>query len=393
MIQYNDIWYTIGGKMFSISELLPNQEDPSTPLHLIESYNGHQLFCNPWGAGSRIALQAAIDLADKKALRASQPALTLDQGIKVIEALHETLEYEVAQGPDSEFLQTYIRFKGVPISEILEDIKALRSLLHDFQGEQLQLKAMLGTDSPAQFFATHTVIPKFGIMASGNLGLFETILLIWSAILAQAAKNGNQFSLLVKPSMYDCLFHEMIHWLPEHVRSAFSRITWRSDQDITPDADLIGEFINKADGAIYFGNKNTLDQLKIHLVNESHHYYFYSDHFPIMLVFPDMDTPMLQAAAKQAVSLAFRRRGEACLSLQDVFAHEKVYERFMYFVAQEWQLLKQTTTDPLMPETQLANYSTSHLAEMEQLRQKLNGNVMGKFFRKHSEPIYWSITT
>ena len=380
MDQHTDFWYTIGGEVLSIRELLPNEASPSTPLHVIDSIYGTELFCNPWGSGSELALTRALAYAADRASQRAQQPIRLARAIEVLEALQTHLEAEVARGLDTPVVRTYMDLKGVPISEIRENVEMLRTMLLDLQGDQASLRAMLDTENPSEFFATHDVIPKFGLVASGNLGLSDTAILIWTGILAQAARNGNQFSLTIKPSIYDCLFHQLIHLLPEDVRAAFSRITWRSEEDIIPDSTLMTKLVNGVDGAIYFGHRNTLLRFR-HLVrNDRQHHYFYYDHFPIMILLPGVEPKLIEASARLATTLAYKQRGEACLSLQDVFIHKEVYDEFMSAVVQEWRRVRAASGDPKADDALLPSYSRAHLEEMARLREKLDGAVMGRVY-------------
>jgi hypothetical protein len=377
---HTDLWYVIGGKTLSIRELLPGEASPSTPLHTIDSFHGTELFCNPWGNGSRIGLARILDYAAQRAQQTAQQHISLDRAVEAIETLQTHLEGEVARGMDSPLLRKYINLKGVPISEVRDSVEVLGGLVGDFNDDQTSLKAMLDTEHPKQFFATHDVIPKFGLIASGNLGLFETVILIWVGILAQAARNGNQFSLTIKPSIYDFLFHELIQQLPEDVKSAFSRVTWRSEEDIIPDSALITDLVTAVDGAIYFGNRNTLVRFRDLIEGDSQYHYFYYDHFPIMILLPGGSRAVIDAAARVATRLAYKRRGESCLSLQDVFVHKAIYGEFVGALNEEWRSVRAANSELTAPGALLSRYSQTHLKQLAQLRDKLDGAVIGHVY-------------
>jgi hypothetical protein len=380
MDQHTDLWYTIGGQALSIRELLPDEVSPSTPLHAIGSIYGTELFCNPWGNGSKVALARALAYAADRASQRARQHISLDQAIEAIEALQTRLEVEIAREIDSPLVRTYIDLKGVPISEIRESVQVLRTMLLDLQGDQASLRAMLDTENPARFFATHDVIPKFGLVASGNLGLLETTILIWIGVLAQAARNGNQFSLTIKPSIYDFLFDELVQQLPKDARSAFLRITWRSGEDIIPDSTLINKLVNEVDGAVYFGNRNTLVRFRNLIEGGDQHHYFYYDHFPTMIVRPGVDPKLIAAAARIATTLAYKQRGESCLSLQDVFVHKETYAEFVGAIMQEWRRVRAANSDPTAPDTLLSSYSRAHLESIAGLGEKLDGAVVGQVY-------------
>jgi hypothetical protein len=385
MDHHKDLWYIIGGELQSVRDLMPEDEVASTPLHAIDSIYGQELFCNPWGTASESALTQALRHAEERALRPDPKGISLDLAVKAIAGLQEYLETEMARGSESQFIRMLIDLKGYPISEVQESVQALGAMVHDLQGERALLGAMLGTADPEVFLPNHDVIPRFGLVASGNLGLFETVTLIWSGVLAQTARNGGQFSLTIKPSMYDYLFHDLICLLPQEVRIAFSRITWRSEAEIIPDSRLIAKLVNNVDGAIYFGNRRTLHQFRDQVEGERRYHHFYYDHFPIMILLPALEPGQIDAAAKLATDLAHKARGEACLSLQDVFVHQEVYDAFVRAVTREWRRLCSARGDPWTHGTQLASYAGLHLEQLARLRDRLDGALMGQVYATHNQ--------
>ncbi len=378
MNRHRDLWYTISGQIMSAQELLAYDSAAYTPLHAIDSIYDAELFCNPWGSASEFALSQTLAQVTARASRPARPSISLQRAVDVISMLQAHLESEAARGIASSLISTLIDLKGYPLSEIRDSVEALGRMVHDFQTDRLTLRAMLGGENPSRFFTTHRVIRKFGLISSGNLGLFEIAVLVWTGILAQAAANGTQFSLIIKPSIYDFLFHELIHLIPDDARHAFSRLTWRSEADIIPDSRLMAKLVNEVEGAIFFGNRRTLSGFRALIQHDTENHRFYHDHFPVMVVLPGASPECVVAAAKLAVTLAYKSKGEACLSLQDVFAHVSVYDSFVAATIQEWRRLRQARGDPRSPDSLLPSYSVAHLEQISNLRCRMDGAIVGQ---------------
>jgi hypothetical protein len=334
-------------------------------LEIMDITGQTPLFANPFGAYSATSMEVLL----KKIGNTPEyhEPVSLMEIIEAIKMVQGTLENFIEAGLEHPFVYAYCSLKGYALEEVKEQIRDLRSFVNSLEKDpDLILGSLLNFRGGADaFFQNHSVLKPFGIIASGNLGLYETVLLLYSGLLAIAAKNGHQFSCLIKPSSEDFLFYDLIFLIPEKFRGHFSRITWRSD--LTWDQPLMITFLNSLEGAIYFGKRKTLLEFRKqynNLENTNHHFYF--DHFPLMIIGDQANADQIQSAARLAIPLCYKNKGEACLSLQDVFVHKKVYKDFIESVRQEVSQINRPSGISLLP-----RFSQDFLADVNNLRQWL----------------------
>ncbi|MBW2976119.1 hypothetical protein KY347_01585 [Candidatus Woesearchaeota archaeon] len=343
------------------------------------------LFSNPFGLYSQVSLEELIRRINSE--KSNRVNLTLKDAIGAVNSVQHYIEgsfsdYKEAQSANDLrgwLISTYIQLKGYHIDEVAEQISQLRNFVSSLsENTDTLLGRMLGFEGDAnKFFESNNVLEKFGIVQSGNLGLYESAVLLYTGILAQAAKNGQQLSIVIKPSIQDFLTYHLIMEIPPEFKKAFYRITWSSDWEF--DLPLIKKLTNSLDGAIYFGARKNLEGFKRGLsdpVNPNHHFYY--DHFPILVIGPYTTDKQLKSAAKLAVNLSYKNKGESCLSLQDIFVHENLNDIFLTYIMEEKRKLGQS--DGYIP---MPKFSSSLLRDLIALREKLlqsGAYVSGRVF-------------
>lgn len=329
--------------------------------------NGTQpLFSNPFGQYSANSLDKII--SETKNFRSTRSNLTLENSIDIIRQIQDKLNLASEEGLKNPLIRDYISFKGYDIAEVREQISGLNSFVESLEKDKdATLGSMLNFEGKSEdFFSSNKILERFGILSSGNLGLFETVSLLYSGILAQSAKNGGNLSIIVKPTSQDFLFYDLMLQMPEDARKGFSRVTWGSD--IPWDAPLMKKLINSLDGAIYFGRRSTLENFRAQLSDDTNHQFYY-DHFPLIILGENASREQIREAAKKAVSLCYKNKGEACLSLQDVFVHEAVYDSFISNLRREIKGVNYGVTG-----TQLPRFGKEQLEEVSKLKEALSNS-------------------
>ncbi len=375
------LYHIINGEEYNPAELGLRQ---GSFLDTFDIKGQKKLFANPFGHYSATTLDKLLYQSERSNKDALLNPLTLDRAIEAIRHAQNHLDNHLRdcqkpapQNLSSNIITNYRLLKGYSLPEIEEQNQALNNFVRMLELDRdAILGTMLGFNGRANdFFQTHEVLPTFAIIASGNLGLFESGLLIYTGILGQAAKNGSQLKLIIKPSIEDFLFFDLITFIPPDFRGAFSRVTWRSDVDW--DALLTAKLINSVDGAIYFGQRSTLMGFKPQ-INDHHsrNHHFYHDHFPLMIIGSTATDAQLIAAAEAAVNLAYKNKGEACLSLQDVFVHNNLHDPFIAHLKQQVHQINSG-----LKGTPLSMYSKPFLERIENLQKDLlksGAEVSGK---------------
>lgn len=343
-----------------------------------------KLFANPFGNYSSASLDCLLKMVNRKRDGVKPNQLTVDQAIQAIRSVQDQIDDDLASYNHGDLLEVspniirdYALLKGYSLPEIREHVQALRNFVTRLEVDRnSMLGVMLAYNGNAgDYFRRLDVLPTFAIVASGNLGLFESGILIYSGILAQAAKNGQQFNLVIKPSIEDFLFNDLINCVPEPFRFAFNRLTWRSDVDW--DMPLMSKLTNSVAGAIYFGQRSTLMGFKSQITDyQNKNHYFYYDHFPLMIIGENATEEQLKIAAEIAVDLAYKSKGEACLSLQDIFVHGAVNSIFMGHLKNQ---IRQINSG--LKGTPLSKYSREFLERIESVQKRLlksGATVTGK---------------
>jgi hypothetical protein len=320
------------------------------------------LFRNYFGRYSEKALERIISSAIERKHKQPIPRYSLATAQELLAKFHSSL----ARGFDSgsRLISDYQQLKGYSFDEVRDQVDMHGKLVAQIMDDKILAKMISIGEDAKDYFASNETKGTFGIVASGNLGLLETALLVDTVILAQAAKNGNKVSVIFKPSIEDALTYDLIMSVPVLARDAFSRITWRSD--VMWDEPLLDKYFDSLEGAIAFGKKKTLLSFADRIPEEkSDSFRWYYDHFPLMIVGPQSDN-LLENAAEKAVNLAYRNKGEACLSLQNIFVHKRAYGQFVQYLREMAGRVNEGKEDIPLP-----RYSSDFLNELRATRNAL----------------------
>ncbi|MBN1502398.1 hypothetical protein JW930_02540 [Candidatus Woesearchaeota archaeon] len=284
---------------------------------------------------SAVVQQLEKEMKSRAAQHETNP-FTLEQAVENIQGMHEALVQEINLGYESSLVRDYCLLNGIMNPEDLKlEVEQLGrdfvEPLRDPDSREKALRQILGTEDLKSFFESHEIPERLCVWTSGQLGIYETTIMFYYGILAQACKNGHQASIVFRSSSSDNLPHDLMQYcVPQSSEQVFNWLTWSSQRRW--DAPLLPKFLNLFDGTvqettcggIYFGSKTTLDTLSEVLQGTRGHF-FYKDHFPVLIIGSDATPEQIEKAAEIALRFAYAHAGNSCLSLQNIYAHDSAY--------------------------------------------------------------------
>ncbi len=331
-----------------------------------DAEDGKGIIMTPKSSYSRFALDSLEgSIAQGRLAQASINDFTLDEAIEEIQTSQVKLEQILRAGNGHSMIRAYCRLRGY--SDPKELFGSVRQLRTDFvdrlaEGQRdMMIGGMLGKSGDAQELIGEASVPdRYLVWMSGQLGIYEEALMLYYSILSRAASNGHSRDVVFKTSGSDNLVHDLLEYCitSERAKEGISWITWNSscrwDDKYLP--RLLGMFDNGNNpgiltGGMHFGSKKTLDMLAKKYSDKDGQIFFY-DHFPIMVIGEGATNEDIKRLAGLALSQAYSNRGEACLSLQNVYVvgSDDLYDRVEFIFAKYYSRLADRLKPNYYPE-------------------------------------------